>query len=92
LAKSLAHQDFYQFFTAGKPLEYFITSAHDPNDEPKTPVQRGISAYCFSPCTKTCHPPVNRLHSTENKSHKLAIFSLTQILKGVQQDRSLTVS
>jgi len=35
---------------------------------------------------------VNELHSTENKAHKAAIFSLTQNLKGVQQDRSLTVS
>jgi hypothetical protein len=35
---------------------------------------------------------VNQLHSPENKSHKTAIFSLTQDLKGVQQDRSLTAS
>jgi hypothetical protein len=43
-------------------------------------------------CTKSCHPPVNQLHSIDNKPHADAIFSLTQILKGVQQDRSLTVS
>jgi expansin (peptidoglycan-binding protein) len=36
--------------------------------------------------------PVNQLHSVENTSDKTAIFSLTQKLKGVQQDRSLTVS
>ena len=43
-------------------------------------------------CTKSCHPPVDGLHSIENKSDKVALFSLTQNLKGVQQDRSLTVS
>jgi hypothetical protein len=36
--------------------------------------------------------PVDCLHLIENKPDKLAIFSLTQNLKGVQQDRSLTVS
>jgi hypothetical protein len=52
-----------------------------------------ISAQNLSPgCTKFCHRPVQRLHLPENKPHKLAIFSLTQNLKGVQQDRSLTVS
>jgi hypothetical protein len=35
---------------------------------------------------------VNQLHSVENKSDKTAIFLLTAKLKGVQQDRSLTVS
>jgi hypothetical protein len=43
-------------------------------------------------CTKSCHPPVDALHSIENKSDRVALFSLTQNLKGVQQDRSLTVS
>jgi hypothetical protein len=43
-------------------------------------------------CTKSGHAAVHELHSIENKSHRLAIFSLTQFLKGVQQDRSLTVS
>jgi hypothetical protein len=43
-------------------------------------------------CTNSCHPAVHGLHSAENRPHKLAIFSLTQNLKGVQQDRSLTVS
>jgi hypothetical protein len=80
------------FSQHGQPLKLFITLASRPYDQPKAPVQRGISADRFSLCTKSCHPPVNALHSTENKSHKLAIFSLTQILKGVQQDRSLTVS
>jgi hypothetical protein len=45
-----------------------------------------------SDCTKSCHLPVDCLHLIENKPDKLAIFSLTQNLKGVQQDRSLTVS
>jgi hypothetical protein len=43
-------------------------------------------------CTKSGHPPVDGLHSIENKSDKAAHFSLTQILEGVQLDRSLTVS
>jgi hypothetical protein len=43
-------------------------------------------------CTKSGHPPVDELHSSENKPDKAAFFSLTQNLKGVQQDRSLTVS
>jgi hypothetical protein len=43
-------------------------------------------------CTKSCHPPVDSLHSAENKLDRVAMFSLTQTLKGVQQDRSLTVS
>ena len=46
----------------------------------------------FSTCTKTCHPPVDALHSIENKSDRSAIFSLTLNLESVQQDRSLTVS
>jgi hypothetical protein len=45
-----------------------------------------------SDCTKSCHLPVDCLHLIENKPDRLAIFSLTQNLKGVQQDRSLTVS
>jgi hypothetical protein len=36
--------------------------------------------------------PVDAMHSIENKPHKLATFSLTLKLEGVQQDRSLTVS
>jgi hypothetical protein len=51
-----------------------------------------FAQFCSTDCTKSCHPPVDALHSIENKSDRLAIFSLTQILKGVQQDRSLTVS
>jgi hypothetical protein len=43
-------------------------------------------------CTKSGHPPVNEPHSTENRADTGAMFSLTKILKGVQQDRSLTVS
>jgi hypothetical protein len=80
------------FSQPGQPLKRILTPDSRFCDQPKTPVPRGISAHCFSLCTKSCHPPVNVLHSIENKSHKLAIFSLTQILKGVQQDRSLTVS
>jgi hypothetical protein len=43
-------------------------------------------------CTISCHPPVDALHSIENKSDKSTTFSLTQNLKRVQQDRSLTAS
>jgi hypothetical protein len=43
-------------------------------------------------CTKSCHPAVNQLHSAENKPHKIVNFPLTQNLKGVELNRSLTVS
>jgi hypothetical protein len=46
----------------------------------------------FLACTKSGHPPVDHLHSIENKIDKVAHFSLTQAIEGVQQDRSLTVS
>jgi hypothetical protein len=65
------------------------------HDDPSTrkPMSRlPIARNRIIHCTKSCHPPVDAVHSIENKSDKLAIFSLTQILKGVQQDRSLTVS
>jgi hypothetical protein len=45
-----------------------------------------------SHCTKCGHGPVDGLHTIENKSDKGANFSLTAELKGVQQNRSLTVS
>jgi hypothetical protein len=43
-------------------------------------------------CTKSCHPPVDGLHSIENKSDADAYFLLTSKSEGVQLDRSLTVS
>ena len=43
-------------------------------------------------CTKSGHPPVDAVHSTENKRDKTAYFSLTLKIEGVQQDRSLTTS
>jgi hypothetical protein len=46
----------------------------------------------WSSCTKSGHPPVDGVHSIENKSDRGAHFSLTAELKGVQQSRSLTVS
>src|ERR1700720_2988659 len=39
-----------------------------------------------SNCTNSGHPPVNQLHSVENKSDKLQHFSLTPKIEGVQQD------
>jgi hypothetical protein len=51
-----------------------------------------FQSLCLSDCTKSCHLPVDCLHLIENKLDRLAIFWLTQNLKGVQQDRSLTVS
>ena len=46
----------------------------------------------WSNCTKSGHPPVDGVHSIENKSDRGAHFSLTAELEGVQQNRSLTVS
>jgi len=43
-------------------------------------------------CTKSGHPPVDGVHSIENKSDKGAHFLLTPELEGVQQNRSLTLS
>jgi hypothetical protein len=39
-----------------------------------------------STCTKSGHPPVDALHSIENKSDKVAQFSLTPEIEGVQTE------
>jgi hypothetical protein len=46
----------------------------------------------ISSCTNSGHRPVDGLHSIENESDRSAYFLLTANLKGVQQDRSSTVS
>jgi hypothetical protein len=61
---------------------------HRENQRPTCPVDEIAS----SSCTKSGHPPVDHLHSIENKIDKIAQFSLTQKLEGVQENRSLTVS
>jgi hypothetical protein len=58
----------------------------------KTSASPAFRAKSLPTCTKFGHPPVDDLHSIENESDKVALFSLTQKLKRVQQDRSLTVS
>jgi hypothetical protein len=40
----------------------------------------------YSDCTKSGHPPVDGLHTIENKSDRGAHFSLTQKLEGVQKE------
>jgi hypothetical protein len=37
-------------------------------------------------CTKSGHPPVDSLHSIENKSDKVAQFSLTPAIEGVKTE------
>jgi hypothetical protein len=46
----------------------------------------------ISTCTKSCHTPVDGMHSIENKDLAGAGFSLTKIIESVKQTRSLTVS
>jgi hypothetical protein len=58
----------------------------------KTRAPPAFRENCWPACTKSCQQPVNGLHSIENKTDTNANFSLTEKLKGVQQDRSLTVS
>jgi hypothetical protein len=92
-ATSLAGHGFHSIFTAGNPLpapKHMLSLALPElaNAASCAPFQ----SLHVSDCTKSCHLPVDCLHLIENKPDKLAIFSLTRDLKGVQQDRSLTVS
>jgi hypothetical protein len=61
-----------------------LTSLHW---ESRKPAPRLPSARnCSSTCTKSGHPPVDALHSIENKSDKVAQFSLTPEIEGVQTE------
>ncbi len=51
-----------------------------------------FAEFSFARCTNSGHLPVRGLHSLENTADKSALFLLTANLKGVELNRSLTVS
>jgi hypothetical protein len=87
-----ARRGFHRIFTAAEKLVELLATVLSPLASRKPAPGVPFGEIASSTCTKSGHPPVDDLHSIENKSDKSALFSLTQKLKRVQQDRSLTVS
>ena len=51
-----------------------------------------FGVWLFTGAPESLHHPVDRLHSVEKKPDAARLFRLTEIIEGVKQDRSLTVS
>jgi len=88
----LSSKDFHRYSQSGWNSAETCNIDHLARSNREIKVKKFAAKRSLSDCTKSWHTPVNPLHSIENKSHKTLIFSLTQNLKGVQQDRSLTAS
>jgi hypothetical protein len=58
----------------------------------KSLVRRGSAKNEFLICTKSGHMLVDGVHSIENTDVTECDFSLTEIIEGVELDRSLTAS
>jgi hypothetical protein len=82
----LAQRLFYEIFTDVDCRQKLASPLPRPPAFAENPcpacVLREIAMFN---CTKSGHPPVDALHSIENKSDKGRHFSLTAKLEGVQQ-------
>src|SRR5260370_27009769 len=86
LTRSLAPRPIQQISTAAERRRELSSPSHFSAQRRKPASRLSSARNGFSSCTKSGHPPVDDLHSIENKSDRSAIFLLTPKLERVQKE------